>query len=109
MHTYMVYECNHSAFVHTCSVMKPGEAVVCLCIKVTAEDADAHTGLVVGLVGILLGILLSHLRRHTVVVFALAHGAIVASSVYNRVWLIRAKCRPKTSWPCMESFIACTR
>ncbi len=90
--------------------MKPGEAAVCLRVEVTAEDADAHTGLVVGLVGILLGILVSRLRCHRVVVFAPAHGAIVASSVHNGVWLFRAKCRPKTSCQqCMESFIACTR
>ena len=55
MRTYMVYACNHSDFVHTCSVMKPGEAAVCLRVEVTAEDADAHSCLVVGLVGILLG------------------------------------------------------
>jgi hypothetical protein len=79
----MVYECNHSAFVHTCSVMKPGEAAFCLRVEVTVEDADAHADLVVGLVGILLGILVSRLRRHRLVVFAPAHGVIVASSVHN--------------------------
>ncbi len=73
--------------------MKPGEAAVLLRVEVAAEDAHAHTGLVVSLVGILLGILVSYLRRHSVVVFAPAHGAIVASSVQ---WSVAFPCKMQT-------------
>ncbi len=43
--------------------MKPGEAAVPLRVEVAAEDAHAHAGLVVGLVGMPLGIFVSRLRR----------------------------------------------
>ena len=49
--------CTHRCFlVHTCLVMQPGEAAVRLRVQIAPEDAQAHGGLVVGLVSILLGV-----------------------------------------------------
>ena len=55
---------------HTSFVMKPGEAAVRFRVQVAAEDAHAHAGLVVGLVGILFGIFVPRFRGYSVVVFA---------------------------------------
>ena len=75
--------------------MQPGETAVRLRVQVAPEDAQAHGGLVVGLVGILLGVLVSGLGGGHAVVFASAHGAIVVSSMHNGVGLLRAKRRPE--------------
>ena len=80
--------------------MKPGEAAVRLRVQVAAEDAHAHAGLVVGLVGILFGIFVPRFRGYSVVVFAPAHGSKVAPIVHNGVRLLSAKCRSKT--PALE-------
>ena len=54
--------CTHRYFiVHTCLVMQPGEAAVRLRVQIAPEDAQAHGGLVVGLVGILLGVTIAKL------------------------------------------------
>ena len=46
--------------------MQPGEAAVRLGVQVAQEDAQAHGGMIVGLVGILLGVLVSGLRGSSV-------------------------------------------
>ena len=45
----------------TCLVMQPGEAAVRLRVQVASEDAQAHGGVVVCLVGILLGVTIAKL------------------------------------------------
>jgi len=46
--------------------MQPGEAAVRLRVQVAPEDAKAHGGMIVGLVGILLGVLVSGLGGSSV-------------------------------------------
>ena len=75
--------------------MQPGEAAVRLRVQIAPEDAQAHGGLVVGLVCILLCVLVSGLGGSHAVVFAPSHGAVVVSSMHNGVGLLRAKRRPK--------------
>ena len=83
--------------MYTCSVVQPGQAAIRLRVEVTLEDAEAHSGLIVGLVCILLGVLVPGLGGVGVVVSAPAHYAIIVSRVHNRMGLLRAERRPKMS------------
>ena len=62
--------------------MQPGQAAIRLRVEVTLEDAEAHSGLIVGLVCILLGVLVPGLGGVGVVVSAppAAHYAIIVSN-----------------------------
>jgi hypothetical protein len=79
--------------------VQPGESTISLRVQVALEDAEAHSGLIVGLVGIHLGLLVSGHRGNSVVVFAPAHYAIIVSrlGVHNGMGLLRAERRPKTA------------
>jgi hypothetical protein len=74
--------------MYTCSVVQPGQAAIRLRVEVTLEDAEAHSGLIVGLVCILLGVLVPGLGGVGVVVSAPAHYAIIVSRVHNRMGLL---------------------
>ncbi len=70
------------ALMYTCSVVQPAQAAIRLRVEVTLEDAEAHSGLIVGLVCILLGVLMPGLGGVGVVFSAPAHYAIIVSRVH---------------------------
>ncbi len=78
-------------------VLQPREMAIRLRVQVALEDAEAHAGLIVCLVGILLGVLVPGLSGNSVVVFEPAHYAIVIFRMHNGVWLLCAKGIPKLS------------
>ena len=56
-------------YVCTCFVVKPRETMIRLRVQVAPEDAEAHSGLIVCLVGIQFGVLVPGLSCNSIVCF----------------------------------------